>query len=111
MAPLRVSVTLGGGTDSAAAAELYGGLCALVWTGMPALEALVEVPDPQIHIGIDFDAPATDWEGELGVSLRMGTLIAIGLRLGIPVLKWLQTYFKKQESRRNAASAAEHPAA
>ena len=111
MAPLRVSVTLGGGTDPAAAAELYGGLCALVWTGMPALEALVEVPDPQIHIGIDFDAPATDWEGGLGVSLRMGTLIAIGLRLGIPVLKWLQTYFKKQESRRNAASAAEHPAA
>ena len=111
VAPLRVSVTLGGGTDPAAAAELYGGLCAMVWTGMPALEALVEVPDPQIHIGIDFDAPATDWEGELGVSLRMGTLIAIGLRLGIPVLKWLQTYFKKQESRRNAASAAEHPAA
>ncbi len=33
--PLRLSATLGGAEDPAAAAELYGGLHALVWTGMP----------------------------------------------------------------------------
>ena len=86
-------------------------LCALVWTGMPALEALVEVPDPQIHIGIDFDAPATDWEGELGGFPPDGNADCHWPAPGDPALKWLQTYFKKQESRRNAASAAEHPAA
>ena len=36
--PLRLAVTLGGAEDPAAAAELYGGLHALIWTGMPALE-------------------------------------------------------------------------
>ena len=44
--PLRLSATLGGAEDPAAAAELYGGLHALVWTGMPALEKLVVIRDP-----------------------------------------------------------------
>ena len=57
--PLRLSATLGGAEDPAAAAELYGGLHALVWTGMPALEKLVVIRDPGIHLGIDFDAQET----------------------------------------------------
>ena len=49
--PLRLSATLGGAEDPAAAAELYGGLHALVWTGMPALEKLVVIRDLSlIHI-------------------------------------------------------------
>lgn len=74
--PLRLSATLGGAEDPAAAAELYGGLHALVWTGMPALEKLVVIRDPGIHLGIDFDAQETRAEGELGISIRLGTLIA-----------------------------------
>ena len=76
--PLRLSATLGGAEDPAAAAELYGGLHALVWTGMPALEKLVVIRDPGIHLGIDFDAQETRAEGELGISIRLGTLIAVG---------------------------------
>lgn len=70
--PLRLSATLGGAEDPAAAAELYGGLHALVWTGMPALEKLVVIRDPGIHLGIDFDAQETRAEGELGISIRWG---------------------------------------
>ena len=70
--PLRLAVTLGGAADPAAAAELYGGLHALIWTGMPALERLVVIPDPAIHLGLDFDAEKTRAEGEIGLSIRLG---------------------------------------
>ena len=111
LAPLRLSVTVGGAEEPADAAELYGLLNALVWTGMPALERLVDVPDPQIHTGIDFDAPQTQAEGELGLSIRLGTLIAVGLTLGLPALKWLRSYCKRNGPRQAAPKAAEHPAA
>ena len=111
LAPLRLSVTVGGAEEPADAAELYGLLNALVWTGMPALERLVDVPDPQIHTGIDFDAPQTRAEGELGLSIRLGTLIAVGLTLGLPALKWLRSYCKRHGPRQTAPRAAEHPAA
>ena len=107
----QVSVTVGGAEEPADAAELYGLLNALVWTGMPALERLVDVPDPQIHTGIDFDAPQTRAEGELGLSIRLGTLIAVGLTLGLPALKWLRSYCKRHGPRQTAPRAAEHPAA
>ena len=74
---------------------------------MPALERLVDVPDPQIHTGIDFDAPQTRAEGELGLSIRLGTLIAVGLTLGLPALKWLRSYCKRHGPRQTAPRAAE----
>lgn len=111
VAPLRLSVTLGGAEEPADAAELYGLLSALVWTGMPVLERLADVPDPRIHTGIDFDAPQTQAEGELGLSVRLGTLIAVGLTLGLSALKWLRSYFKRHGSGRTAPGAAEAPPA
>ena len=95
--PLRLAVTLGGAEDPAAAAELYGGLHALIWTGMPALERLVVIPDPAIHLGIDFDAAKTRAEGELGLSIRLGTLIAVGAQLALPAIGWLRRYLKRKQ--------------
>ena len=109
--PLRLSVTLGGAEDPADAAGLYSLLSALVWTAMPVLERLADVPDPRIHTGIDFDAPQTRAEGELGLSVRLGTLIAVGLTLGFPALKWLRSYFKRHGSGQTAPGAAEAPPA
>lgn len=94
--PLRLSATLGGAEDPAAAAELYGGLHALVWTGMPALEKLVVIRDPGIHLGIDFDAQETRAEGELGISIRLGTLIAVGTQLAVPAIGWLRRFMKRR---------------
>ena len=110
-----LSATLGGAEDPAAAAELYGGLHALVWTGMPALEKLVVIRDPGIHLGIDFDAQETRAEGELGISIRLGTLIAVGTQLAVPAIGWLRRFMKRRRmppaSKAADNKAAEHPAA
>ena len=87
--PLRLNVTLGGGPDPAEAAESYGLLCALLWTVMPALEEVLDIRDPAIHLGVDYEAAGTAAEGEIGVSLRLGTLLAVALGAGLPVLRWL----------------------
>ena len=112
--PLQLSVTVGGAADPAEAAELYGLLHTLVWTVMPPLEQLVEVRDPGIHIGLDFDLPNTRAEGEFGISIRVGTLIAVGAEVGIPTLRWLLRYWKKQRRPSptgEAPETADHTAA
>ena len=113
--PLDLSVTVGGGEDPAAAAELYGYLHAGVWTGMPVLERLLVIPDPHIHIGIDFDRAQTEASGEAGISIRIGTLLGVGLGVGIPALKWFLRFQKKQKQQsavpEKEAPAAEHTAA
>lgn len=108
--PLQLSLTVGGSGDPAAAAELYGYLHAGVWTGMPALEQLLVIPAPYIHIGIDFDTPDTIAEGELGVSARIGTLLAAALGIGIPALRWFLRYQKKHKQQ-TPTQAPEHAAA
>ncbi len=112
--PLRLAVTLGGAEDPAAAAELYGGLHALIWTGVPALERLVVIPDPAIHLGIDFDAAKTRAEGEIGLSIRLGTLIAVGAQLALPAMGWLRRFLQRRRQTpapKTADTAAERPAA
>ena len=111
--PLRLAVTLGGAEDPAAAAELYGGLQALIWTGMPALERLMVIPDPAIHLGLDFDAAKTRAEGELGLSVRLGTLIAVGAQLALPAMGWLRRFLrrKRQAPDTTGSKAAEESAA
>lgn len=97
ISPLQLSVTVGGSEDPAAAAELYGYLHAGVWTAMPALEQLLVIPDPYIHVGIDFDARETILEGELGISIRIGTLLAMAFGLGVPALRWFLRFQKKKQ--------------
>ena len=95
--PLDASVTFGGAADPAAAAELYGYAHMAVWTGMPVLEQLLVIPDPHIHIGIDFDAPETAIWARVGVTLRLGTLVSVALGVGIPALKWFLRFQKKHK--------------
>ncbi len=93
--PMTVSVTIGAAEDPAAGAEAYGWASGAMFNLMPALEELVRVPDPSVHIGLDFDSPATRWAGEVGVSLRIGTAIAVALGVGVPALRWLTEWKKK----------------
>lgn len=106
--PLDLRMTLGGSEDPAAAAEQYGYLHAGVWTAMPVLEELLVIPDPYIHIGIDFDTRETVLEGEVGISIRSGTLLAVGLGVGIPALRWFLRFQKehKQQPKTEPAEAA-----
>ena len=97
--PLQLSLTIAGEEDPAAAAESYGYAHAAVWTVMPALEQLLVIPDPHVHIGVDFEAEKTRVEGQFGVSIRIGTLIAVGLEVGIPALRWFCRVYKRHRRR------------
>lgn len=107
--PMDLCVTLGGEEDPAAAAQLYGEAHAGVWAVMPVLERLIDIPEPHIHIGIDFNTPETKLEGELGVTARIGTLLAVGATVAFPALKWFLRYQKKHkeppESKAEPATA------
>lgn len=94
--PMTVSVTIGAAEDPAAGAEVYGWASGAMYNIMPALEELVRVPDPAVHIGLDFDSPATRCAGEIGVSVRIGTAIAVAFGVGVPALRWLTALREKQ---------------
>lgn len=104
--PIDLCVTLGGQEDPAAAAQLYGEAHAGVWAVMPVLERLLVIPEPHIHIGIDFNASETKVEGELGVTARVGTLLAVGATVAFPALKWFLRYRKKQKKQPPEPKAA-----
>ena len=93
--PLRASLVLGGKNDPADAAEKFGYLQAAIWTGMPQLERWMHIPDPRLHTDVDFDAEETKFSGEAAVTLRLGTLFAVGFALLIPALKWFLHYRKR----------------
>ncbi|MCI2055882.1 MAG: hypothetical protein LKJ86_01920 [Oscillibacter sp.] len=98
--PLSLSVTLAGKDDPAAAAEWYGRVNGAVWTAMPVLEQLLKIPDPHIHVGVDFDAQKIQVRGSVGISLRIGTLIGLGFGAGIPALKWFLAYRKTHQTEK-----------
>ena len=104
--PMQVSVILGGEEDPAASAETYGWISAAVWTFMPRLEELMRIPDPYIHLDVDYNARETRAEGEIGLFFQIRDLFAIGLAFGIPALKWLLRW-KKEKKLREAAAQAE----
>lgn len=104
--PLQLSLTIGGQEDPAQAAQLYGYLHAAVWTVMPALEQLLTIPDPYLHVGMDFDSPDTKVEGEAGISIRIGTLIAVGFTVLIPALRWFLKWNKKKKQAQKPVKKA-----
>lgn len=97
--PLRLSLVLGGREDPAASAQAYGELQAAVWSGMPLLEKLLEIRDPLIHTDVDFNAPGIAAEGEVGITLRVGTLLAAGFGMAFPALKWFLRWRKRCKTR------------
>ena len=104
--PMSLSLTLGGLEDPAKTAELYGELHAGMWNLMPILEKLLDIPDPHLHIGVDFNTEKTAVEGKLGVTARIGTLLLVGLSIGIPALRWFLRYQKKMKRQKPAAQPA-----
>jgi hypothetical protein len=104
--PMDVSLTLGGLDDPAKVSELYGYLHSGMWSVMPVLEEGLDIPDPHLHIGIDFNTEKTVVEGKLGITARIGTLLAAGLCVGIPALRWFLKYRKKMKKQTPATQAA-----
>lgn len=102
--PCEVSVVVGGPWPDKVA-EQYGLISAAVWTVMPRLEQLIHIRDPYIHLDVDFNAPATNVEGKLGLYLRVGDLLAIAFVAAKPLLKFYFPFRRRQKARQAAAAA------
>lgn len=110
--PLRLSFMFGD-EDPVNTAQWYGWANSAMWAVMPRLEEMIHMPDPCIHMEMDFTATETKISGTVGASYRIGDLLAIGfaaigpvLKFGIPFLR-KQKAFKKAEAAKLAAEQAE----
>ena len=103
--PLELSAVLPGAMDPAGAAELYGYINAGMWTVMPQLEQLTRIPDPGLHVEVDFDSEQLRLTGRLGVSLQIRDLFAIGWAFAKPVIRWLLAMRKRQSAAEKAKAA------
>ena len=108
--PLHLSAALPGAADPAGAAELYGYVNAGMWTVMPQLERLMRIPEPRLHVEVDFDAVELRLTGEVGVTLQIRDLFAIGFAFAGPVLRWYMA-MQKRHSAQEKAQAKESGAA
>ncbi len=93
--PLQLCVTFGG-DDPAKVAETYGWANTAMWTLMPRLEQLLRIPDPHIHLEVDYNSFSTRAEGEVGISFRIGEVPGIALTLVVPLLRW---YLDRQKGK------------
>ncbi len=85
--PLEMTVVFGG-WDPAQAAMLYGTANALMYAVMPRAEETFDIPDPSLHLRLNYDQDGLKASGTLGASLRVCDLFAIAFTLLIPMAKW-----------------------
>ncbi len=96
--PLRLSVSFSG-EDPSRVAQMYGWAETTMWTLMPQIERLTRMPDPRIHLDADYERGKTIAEGELGISLQIRDIFAIGFAFVFPLLKWVLGFLKRKKAR------------
>ena len=74
--------------DPADTAILYGKLNAAMWTVMPVLTELVQMPDAHIHLEPDLQGGETRVRGKVGITARIWDLTVMGFACGVPLIKW-----------------------
>ena len=94
--PLRLTVVFGG-DDPCVVAEIYGAACSGMWSVMPRLEQMAQLPDPEIHLGVDFTAERIRAEGDVGIFFRVGDFFAIGASAAGPLIRWFIQLQKQQK--------------
>lgn len=98
IAPMQVSLTVGG-ENPAKVAQTYGWVSRAVWSVMPQLEMLMDIRKPYVHVGFDFEAPKTAVSGKLGITLRIGTIVALVLGLVGPGVRAMKVLTKNEEAK------------
>lgn len=102
--PLDLSITFGG-DDPAKVSETYGWASNVMWTVLPQVEQLVRMPDPHIHLDVNFNDYKTRAEGEIGLSFQIRDFFAIAFAFGVPLIKWFLSFKKAKAAREKAAVA------
>lgn len=85
--PLELTVIIAKG-DPCETARTYGYASALLYTLMPWLEDVCTVRHPHILLDMDIDGTETVYRGEVGIALRLGSLMAFMPMLLRPGLRW-----------------------
>lgn len=105
--PMDATLVLGG-DDPALIASLYGIASSAMFSLMPKAEERFYIPDPSLHLRMDFEAEGTTGEGTIGVSLRVCDLFAIMFTLIIPLFKW---FLRFKKAHRHDDSESKHAVA
>ncbi len=92
--PLTLCIVFAG-DDPATVAKTFGFANAAMWSIMPKAEELFIIPDPAIHLDMDFEAEKTKVTGEVSLMIRIGSLLMCLLILSIPLLRWYRRFKKK----------------
>ena len=100
--PLDLTVVFGG-WDPASVAAAFGAANTVMYTVMPRAEETFYIPDPSLHLRIDYDQERTTAAGAVGISLRVCDLFAIVFALLIPLAKWFLR-FKRAHRHDKAVS-------
>lgn len=100
--PMQLSVCFGG-DDPAQVAELYGLANSAMWLVMPEVERLTQMPDPRIHLEMDFSGAETRLSGQVGLSFQIRDLLAIGFAFAGPALRWYKGFQKERRAKQAAA--------
>ena len=81
-----------GGEDPADVANWYGRALILRESLCPALEGLAQVRNQEILLDTDYDCEQTSFSGQIGVRMRVGSLLWIGLTLLGGAAAWYRGY-------------------
>ncbi len=86
--PLKLHLLVAG-ADPADTAVLYGRVQAAQAALLPALHRLVRIREQDIQLFLDFQMEELDCIADVGVSIRLGDALAVALRSGGELLRWL----------------------
>lgn len=100
---LELELTAGGG-DPADAAMLYGQANAALGALWHPLTRAFHVKDGTARVKLDFDAPGTTLYGQAALSVKIGTLVWIGLRAGWKALFGALAARKRLKRKRRKAA-------
>ena len=74
----------------------------MMWGLMPHLEDIFLIPEPSLHLRMDYSTEKTRAEGSVGCSLRIRDGLRILIALLWPLLKW---YLRYKKAHKNDAPA------
>lgn len=103
--PLEILIVFGG-EDPADIAQSYGYASAAMWSVMPQLEDLFHIPDPSLHLRMDYSAKETRAEGSVGLSLCVWDMLIIAFALMRPMLKWYRRFRRAHKNDQTAEANA-----
>ena len=87
ISPMAFSAVIGG-EGPADTAILAGNRNAALWSVLPPLQELVDMPDAHVHMEPDLQGGESNVSGDVGLSFLIWDMTVIGFACGIPLIKW-----------------------